>query len=248
MFCHMDRPLLPDLCLDLNAMSTNDCLGYFCFNKDQIKQICCRLPFPEVWKTPYRDRVFLVEAVCLLLRRLLYPNWWRDLEQQFGRFHPALSHIFWDFGDKLLCLVIRNVIFYPVTAEKCESYSNAFANAGAFPELNLIASLDGKKQMTCRPTNNQHTQYCRHKKGHGFKYQTLETPDELLLNCTYANNGWHGDRFIYRVSNIKEFWQNHAVLSQYRMLVDCAYPTDEVLCTVQEGDWWLFAFHAPTLQ
>jgi hypothetical protein len=43
----------------------------------------------------HHDRVYVVEAFCLLLRRLSYPNRWFDLSRQFCRHESSLCRIFY---------------------------------------------------------------------------------------------------------------------------------------------------------
>ena len=83
---------------------------------------------------------------------------------------------------------------------------------GADPELRLVAVLDAKKLMSCRPTYFQGTQYDRHKKGHGLKFQTLEGPDGLGISCVRALVGRRGDGFVFRQSNLEN--SGAAILSQ----------------------------------
>jgi hypothetical protein len=143
-----------------------------------------------------RDRVHILEAFAIFCRRLCYPNqWWRELHKEFGRSTSVLSRI---FGMMLHSIVSRfgpKVIFYPLDQSCYDKYLQCFVrNKGADPELRIVAVMNDKKLMTCRPTHFQSSQYDWDKKGHGLKFQTLEGPDGLLgFSCAKAFDGRRGD-------------------------------------------------------
>jgi len=84
-FRHIDMPMLPNERLDLNSMSATDCDKKFRFDRDEIRQIAVALPFPDVIKTPQRDSIYLVEALCLLFARFAYPGRLETLKDIFKR-------------------------------------------------------------------------------------------------------------------------------------------------------------------
>ena len=224
-FRHMDMPIIPDIRHNLNNLSQSDCHSAFRFDHEEIKRIVGMLPFPDILITEHRDRVHLLEAFSIFCRRLCYPNRWCDLHKEFGRSTSALSRIFNLVLDLIVSRVRARVLFYPLEQSRYDEYLQCFVRKGADPELRIVAVLDAKKLMCCRPMHFQRTQYDRHKKGHGLKFQTLEGPDGLGISCARAFDGRRGDGFIFRQSNLENFWRSHPIATNYRKLADSAYPT-----------------------
>jgi hypothetical protein len=225
LFRHMDMLIVPDCRIDLNSMSQADCRASFRFDQDEMKQIVCKFPFPEVIITDKRDRVHLLEAFAIFGRRLAYPNRWCDLRKEFGQSTSALSRIFNHLLHLIVSRVRSKVLFYPLDGHRYDEYMECFIQKGADAELRIVAVIDAKKLMSCRPTHFQRSQYDRHKKGHGLKFQTLEGPDGLGISCIRAFDGRRGDGYIFRHSNLENFWMNHPIAGNYRKLADSAYPT-----------------------
>jgi hypothetical protein len=160
LFRHVDRPILPNARLDLNQLSQTDCKIKFCFNQDEIRCIVTRLPFPDVLIHPdYGDHMYLVEAFCLLLRRMVYPNRWQELEKEFGRWESTLSRMFQYLMHLILMRVMHGVLLYPVDLDCLIWYVAAFVSKGIPECLRIVAVLDAKKHNSCRPTHYQRTQY-----------------------------------------------------------------------------------------
>ena len=226
---HVDRPILPNMRLDLNQFSQTDCKINFRFDQDEICFIVTRLPFPDVLIHPdYGDRMYLVEAFCLLLRRMVYPNRWQELEKEFGRWESTLSRMFQYLMHLILKRVMHGVLFYPVDLDCLIRYCAAFVSKGIPECLRIVAVLDAKKHNSCRPTHYQRTQFKR-KKGHGFQYQTLESPDGLVMHCAYAGDGSRGDAYLLWASNLQPFWRAHYFLHFFCMLADSAYGNNDIV-------------------
>ena len=62
-------------------------------------------------------------------------------------------------------------------------------------------------------------------KRHDLKFQTLEGPDGLGISCVHAYDGRRGDGYIFRHSDLENFWRKHPIASNYRKFADSAYPT-----------------------
>ena len=59
---------------DLYKISTEACWKDFRFTRRQLEILCEALRFPKYFVTKREDRVPAMEGLCLLLRRLSYPN------------------------------------------------------------------------------------------------------------------------------------------------------------------------------
>jgi hypothetical protein len=94
---HIPKTVLdPTIRMDLNSLSETDCRKFFRQSHSEIRQVIVLLQLPDVIITPvHHDRVYVVEAFCLLLRRLSYPNRWFDLSHQFCRHESSLCMIFY---------------------------------------------------------------------------------------------------------------------------------------------------------
>jgi len=85
-FYCIELPINPELRLNLNTLKDSE---------RHIQLLVSRLGFPDVIIIlHHKDRILAVEALCLLLRRLSYPNPWCDLRDSFGRHASAMSRIF----------------------------------------------------------------------------------------------------------------------------------------------------------
>ncbi len=72
----------------------DNCLEMFRFEKDCIERLRHALNFPPILKCYNGTLVESDEALCILLRRLVYPNRLCDLRGTFHRTTPELSMIF----------------------------------------------------------------------------------------------------------------------------------------------------------
>jgi hypothetical protein len=211
----------------LNIISKSDCRDHYRFDQDELRQIIPLLPFPEYIITPIGDKAHIIEAFCLVLRRMANRGKMKDYVKDFGRSEGSLNRIMLYMTHLILQRAGRSILFYPVTAEQLERYRNAFRRKGVPDNLPVVAVLDNKKQLTCRPTHNQKSQFNRYKKGHGPKHQTLNAPDGLVLH-EYPGDGRPGDSVIAGESRIAQYWRAHPLLHNYRILTDSAYGANDV--------------------
>jgi hypothetical protein len=182
-YYQIEVPINPELRLNLNSMTDHECKRYFRFSRHQIQMLVSKLGFPDVIIIPnHRDCVMAIEAFCLLLRRLSYPNRWFDLKDNFGRHPSSMSRIFHYVMHFLLQRIKASLISYPLTREKLQQYADAFQRRGVPDALRLFAVIDTKKQKICKPGRNQRALYSGHKRIHCVKYQTLEGPNGLILH------------------------------------------------------------------
>jgi hypothetical protein len=96
-----------------------------------------------------------VEAFCLLLCRLSYPNRWVDLKDNFGRHPSSMSRILQCVMNYILLCIKVSLLFYPLNAERLQQYARAFLQRGVPPIIQLFSMIDMKKQQICRPSRHQ---------------------------------------------------------------------------------------------
>ena len=87
---------------DLDNYSDKECRAYFRFKRDDLFQLLDALRIPKVVKASSQDSATGLEVLCILLRRLAYPNRWLELRKMFGRSQGSLTRIFHTTGA-LLC-------------------------------------------------------------------------------------------------------------------------------------------------
>ena len=89
----IERPLIPDARIDIETISNANALADFRFTIDQLKYVTTMIGVPTCVKTSSRDRIMGLEAMAMLLRRLVYPNRLSELRKDFGRSEPACCRI-----------------------------------------------------------------------------------------------------------------------------------------------------------
>ena len=79
--------------LDLDSLPSDQCKSWFRFEKNDIPGLVQALGLPEELVGSNRTRCTGLEGLCILLRRLAYPNRLEDIENIFGRGVSELSVI-----------------------------------------------------------------------------------------------------------------------------------------------------------
>lgn len=77
--------------LDIDNIESTLFKQQFRFWKDDLNELYSALLLPEKIVTEQNVTIPGREALCLMLRRLAYPNRWCDLEQLFGRHSSVMS-------------------------------------------------------------------------------------------------------------------------------------------------------------
>lgn len=190
---------------NLNNLSETECKLYFRFEQDDIPRLAQALRVPNDLTTGSGHRCSGIEGLCILLRRLSYPNRLSELEYLFGKSAPALSkiidymlnHIYNNFGHKLSNL--RNLHW--LNLDRFQLYANAISQKGA-PIPNWWAFIDGTARSICKPSENQEAYYSGHKRHHCVKYQALTCPDGMIVSLKGGYEGRKHDAAILRESQL----------------------------------------------
>lgn len=177
------------------------------------------LKVPDEFTTDSGHKSTGQEGLCILLRRLAYPNRLTDLEALFGKSGPALSqiinfmtnHIYNNFGH-----ILSHLSNLPwLTLDRLRLYAQAVQAKGA-PIPNCFGFIDGTTRGICRPTQNQETYYSGHKRHHCVKFQSVVCPDGMIVSLKGAYEGRKHDAGIFRDSQL------------YRQLEQCVrFPNGE---------------------
>ena len=193
-------------------MDNSESWSHFRFYKSDIYHLKDALQVPDTIKTYNRMRVDGVEAMCIFLKRCLYPCRYADMIPYFGRAVPDYSiisseimdHIYTSF-EHLLTEFNLPVLLVP----KLEEYCNAIYNKGV-PLRNCFGFVDGTVRPIYRPGTNQRVVYNGHKKVHALKFQSIVLPNGLIGNMYGSIEGRQHDCFMIRMSGILPKLQQYA--------------------------------------
>jgi len=97
-------------------------------------------------------RCIPITTACIVIRRLVYPCWWVDLEVVFGMRASVMSEVFWEvietFYGKQHQLV--TVLSGDLPDKRSAQYAEAVGHAGGRLE-NCAGFIDCTKLQMCRP-------------------------------------------------------------------------------------------------
>lgn len=148
---YMDRFYVVNEPFSLEMMPEFECEEKFRFKKADISRLRDALGLQEKVKLDNRALVDSIEAVCMLLRRLSFPNRLSDLMPIFRRPESTISRTI----HHLLDYIIKNfqhTLFLNVnncTAAQLDAFCEALVNAGS-PLDRCFGFIDGTLVPTCR--------------------------------------------------------------------------------------------------
>ena len=220
---------------ELERYSDSECLTMFRFHKDDIYKLARLFQLPEETKAESRIVWNAIEGLCIMLRRLVYPNRLRDLMPIFGRpesclsiiFNSVVKHVYEHFSH-----LITNLNHPWLSHDKLLDYASVVHNSGA-PVTRCWGFIDG----TVMPIKNQREVYNGHKRTHALKYQSLVIPNSIVANLFGPIEGRRHDAALLAESdlmnNIRYFADENMPLCIYG---DSAYPLNEhLLCPYKGG-------------
>lgn len=137
---------------DMNMLTDDQVLKEFRFTKPQLHKLCDLLHFPDYLKAENGSKIRGLDGLCLLLRRLAYPQRLHDDEELFGYSSPELSmffnlalyHVHDMFGHLLTSLEQEWM-----TSAEIKSWANAITEKGS-PFDRCVGFIDGTNIEICR--------------------------------------------------------------------------------------------------
>ena len=90
-----------------------------------------------------------------------------------------------------------------IPPKKLEEYALAVHERGS-PLETVWGFVDGTVRAMCRPTQNQKVAYNGHKRVHALKYQSVTTPDGLIVDLFGPVEGRRHDMFLMKKSAFME--------------------------------------------
>ena len=218
-----------------DRLSETEFKQYFRFTKEHVALLVDTLKLKQTYTASSKLRWSGTEGLCILLRRLCYPNRLCDLVPLFGRHETELS-------------VIVNVMLYEVCRLHLHRLTNvnspwidhvAFAEAvtnKGCPMNNIWGFLDGTQGRLCRPQQGQESIFNGHKRIHSLKYQGLMVPNGLVAHFFGPIEGRRHDSAMYHLSGldaqIDNIFGNGQQLAVYG---DSAYAFRRYLITPFKG-------------
>jgi len=162
------------------------------------------LGIPSVFTTSTQAKFRGNEALYLLLRRMAYPNRWRDiLGQEMRHSVGQLSTCFNDLVE-FLYNRFKDLLFWDsrrLTAPVLARFADVLEENGCLYD-GVFGFLDGTMREIARPTHNQRLYYSGHYSAHGLKFQAASTPDGIVVHLAGPFEGRRNDKFLLRRSGL----------------------------------------------
>lgn len=214
------RQLIPKTFDDMPSSTFRE---QFRFAKEDIATLVHIFELPEYIKLPNGSRLDAKLAVCILLRKLVFPVRAGDLEDKFGidrsvcsrAVNWLLHYINTNYGFLLL---MRKCI---VNTHK-NTWSQAIASTANCPLDSCLGFIDGTNKAICRPVKYQKKTYSGHKRQHTLKYQGVVIPCGILFDLHGPHLGIRHDARILVESDLLRRLE-HAVPRGFYIYGDPAY-------------------------
>lgn len=125
--------------------------------KADLQRLRIALGIPNIVFSTEKDKILGIEALCILLRGLAYPNSWLELRRIFGRSKGALNRIFYPLLFRLNSQIkhlLRSLNMSWLTEEDFQIFCSAISReSGVIPSC--FAFIDITAHQIARPTRNQ---------------------------------------------------------------------------------------------
>lgn len=224
---------------NIDNLSDDECETFFRFKKDDIPMLKDALNIPHKVVCENGTTCSGIEGLCILLRRLTYPNRLKDMSKIFERPHTEISHI-------VNCVLH---MIYDKYSHKLTSLNQTWLNSAALEEFaravnenggpiaNCWGFIDGTCRPICRPTVHQKIVYSGHKRCHVLKFQAVTTPHGLIANLFGPIEGRRHDAGILRLSGLLGELDTMKDTAGNNMCIygDAAYPLNKCLMTPFKG-------------
>ncbi|CAG7819949.1 unnamed protein product, partial [Allacma fusca] len=179
----------------LDNFTEEESVFFFRFTQDEIRLLVKAFRLPILCQTRNKLSFTGEEGLCILLRRLCYPNRLGDLVKTFSRDTTAMSRIFrWmlnyifdNYGH-----LVTTLNHSWLSKENLKNFAEACYEAGSVLP-NICGFIDGTARPICRPSRDQRQQYSGYKKEHCLKYQSVVFPNGLIGRLDGPFNGRRHD-------------------------------------------------------
>ncbi|KAH9100329.1 hypothetical protein LEN26_015963 [Aphanomyces euteiches] len=224
---------------DLNKHSDATCDFNFRLRKNELKALAGLLEIPDPFVTSCCYKAEAVEALCIMLNRLVWPHRLGSTLNTFDRSREELSaianetmnHVYSRFGHLLQWDEER------LDSHWMKACAQAIHAKGA-PLDTCIGFIDGTVRGICRPGKDvQKTAYNCHKRMHALKFQSISTPDGLIVHLYGPKPGSRHDSYLLERSQIVPYLQDKLAIDGKRYVIygDPAYGLNDVIVAGYTG-------------
>lgn len=224
--------------LDIANMNEESFKRQFRFEKTNLAALQSALQIPASITSLQGVVVPGDEALCILLRRLAYPNRLFDLEGIFGRHSSTLSSvaniIMGHINDKFGHLLSDMNNHGWLTLAELELCSQAVYDKGA-PLDKCWGFIDGTARPICRPSKDQRPYFSGHKRVHALKYQAVMCANGMICQLDGPFPGHKHDAGILRISGLLDKMKKLVQDQKYVIYGDPAYPLGRFLYKPHRG-------------
>lgn len=218
--------------LDIASIRRVKFVELFRFRRDDIDELRTLLRVPDEVMSAQRVRVSGMEALCMTLRRLAYPNRLCELEMQFGRHgtvvssvvNKVLAHIEYYFAHLLSDMTSHQWMnpsrlqeFAEVRIHCVCARRGLLINGRLFQAVHARGAplgscwgfIDGTARRICRPTVDQQEYFSGHKRCHVVKYQAVMCANGMIcqLNGPYKGRRHDAGKIIATITRLNVFMQ-----------------------------------------
>ena len=190
--------------LDIDSLKAEKCVQMFRFSQDEIRELVILLRLPGTFQFYNRQTWTGLEGLCVVLRRLAYPNRLGDLDTVFGRSPTSLSIIF-NVSCNFIVTTWRRHLEDFIQApffDRALLLRYTHAVGRVCPLQTCFGFIDGTVRPVCRPSRNQQAFYNGHKRIHSLKYQTVVGPDGIILHLSGPLEGRRHDSAMLAESGL----------------------------------------------
>lgn len=221
----------PKFQITIDNYSEEDFISFFRFSKTHFILLIEIMKIPSKIVLQNKATVTNVEGLLILLKRMSYPCRLKDLSVFFGKSKTVLSY------------TIRYMVYFILSkyeilldfdhsrlVNKVEMFAEAIYRKNGVLQ-NVFGFIDGTARPMCRPKVDQKDFFSGHKRYHCIKFQSIVTPDGLIVHLNGPYVGSRHDAGIYNCSNIRNTIGPHLIKNsrQYILYGDPAYPISTFL-------------------
>ena len=124
-----------------------------------------------------------------------------DMEAFFGMRRSHICSVIRTFVDALYEFAFRFLNNPALYKPRMQLYASLIQNKIGIVD-NVWGFIDGTLRKTCRPTRHQRVMYSGHKRAHGLKFQSVITPDGLIVDLFGPIEGSRHDSYMLGQSNL----------------------------------------------
>ena len=186
----------------LSHNTDSEFLQFYRFERQHIKPLVRVLRLQDEYLHPQIGIKWTAdEGLCMLLRRLSYPNRLIDMVPLFGRHVSELSIIINAMANEIYHLHKEKVTNIHQPWVNFDQYSNVISQKGAYLS-NIWGFLDGTQLKICRPSIGQESAYNGHKRQHSLKFQSVMLPNGIISHFFGPIEGRRHDSAMYFASGL----------------------------------------------